>query len=183
MIKSLKSALVAGAALNVMWALAGAAHAADGPVTTNPNADAGASAVGEVIVTAQRREENVLKVPMTLQAFTGQTLTKLNVQTLDELLRFTPNVTYGNNGPGQGSVFMRGLSAGQVGNQSSATVGNFPNVAIYLDDQSMQFPARNLDIYVVDLDRIEEHTELIGDDIKRGVSKAAEAETEDSRFG
>ncbi len=35
----------------------------------------------------------------------------------------------------------------------------------------------------VDLDRIEEHTELIGDDIKRGVSKAAEAETEDSRFG
>ncbi len=35
----------------------------------------------------------------------------------------------------------------------------------------------------VDLDRIEEHTELIGDDIKRGVSKAAEAETEESRFG
>src|SRR5208337_3479154 len=99
--------------------------------------------------------ETVQNVPMTVQALTGQTLSRLNVVTLDELLRYTPNVSYGNNGPGQGNIFMRGLSAGFAGNQSSATAGNFPNVAIYLDDESMQFPARNVDIYVADMERVE----------------------------
>jgi outer membrane receptor protein involved in Fe transport len=129
---------------------AGAAVAAD----SAPSAAAAANN-DEVIVTASRREESVQKVPMTLQAFTGDTLTKLNVTDLTELLKFTPNVTYGSSGPGQGSIFMRGLSAGQAGSQSSSTVGNFPNVAIYLDDQSMQFPGRNVDIYMADIDRVE----------------------------
>jgi outer membrane receptor protein involved in Fe transport len=47
------------------------------------------------------------------------------------------------------------LSAGFAGGQSSATIANFPNVALYLDDQSMQFPARNIDIYAADLERVE----------------------------
>ena len=123
-----------------------AATAAAGPAATS---------VGEVIVTAQRRNESIQRVPMTLQAFSGQDLSKLNITTFDDILKYTPNVTYGNNGPGQGSIFMRGLSAGFAGNQSSATISTFPNVALYLDDQSMQFPARNLDIYMVDMERIE----------------------------
>ncbi|MEI9965408.1 MAG: hypothetical protein WDM92_12725 [Caulobacteraceae bacterium] len=35
---------------------------------------------------------------MTLQAFTGDTLSSLNVTTLGDILKFTPNVTYGTNG-------------------------------------------------------------------------------------
>ena len=54
-----------------------------------------------------------------------------------------------------GNIYMRGLSAGNNGNQSTATFASFPNVAVYLDDQSMQFPARNLDVYMVDMERIE----------------------------
>ena len=50
---------------------------------------------------------------------------------------------------------MRGLSSGSVGGQSTATFASFPNVALYLDDQSMQFPARNADVYMVDMERIE----------------------------
>src|SRR6202000_3364199 len=91
----------------------------------------------------------------TIQAFTGDTLADLNVNTIDDILKYTPNVTYGTNGPGQGEITMRGLSNGFRGSQSSATIGNFPNVAIYLDDQSMQFPARNVDIYMVDMARVE----------------------------
>jgi outer membrane receptor protein involved in Fe transport len=127
----------------------GAAFAADAA------AAAPTSGIEEVVVTAQRRTESVQKVPMTVQAFSGAAIAQLNVVTLTDLLKYTPNVTYGSNGPGQGSVFMRGLSAGQAGNQSSATVGNFPNVAIYLDDQSMQFPGRNVDIYMADMERVE----------------------------
>jgi iron complex outermembrane receptor protein len=120
-------------------------------------AQTAATSVGieEIVVTAERRDQSIQNVPSTIQAFTGQTLADLNVTTIDDILKYTPNVSYGNNGPGQGNIFMRGLSNGFAGNQSSATVGNFPNVAIYLDDQSMQFPARNVDIYMVDMDRIE----------------------------
>ena len=118
--------------------------------------DAGAkNGIEEVVVTAERRSESVQNVPTTVQAFTGDTLAEMNTETLDQLLKYTPNVTYGNNGPGQGEIIMRGLSNGFRGNQSSGTIANFPNVAIYLDDQSMQFPGRNVDIYMVDMDRVE----------------------------
>jgi len=117
--------------------------------------DTSGAAIQEVVVTAQRREESIQNVPATMQAFTGQVLAQQNIQTLDDLIKYTPNVTFGNNGPGQGVIFMRGLSTGLQGNQSSATIATFPNVALYLDDQSMQFPGRNVDIYAVDLDRVE----------------------------
>ena len=129
------------------------ANAAD--TTPADTTATGATGVEEIVVTAQRRSENIENVPSTVQAFTGDTLDKLDVTDLAGILRYTPNVTFANNGPGQGNIFMRGLSAGFAGNQSSATIGNFPNVALYLDDQSMQFPARNVDIYLVDMDHIE----------------------------
>jgi outer membrane receptor protein involved in Fe transport len=114
-----------------------------------------ATGIESVVVSANRRDESAQNVPMTLQAFSGQSLQDLNVETLDDLLKYTPNISYGNNGPGQGEIFMRGLSNGFRGNQSTGTVGLYPNVAIYLDEQSMQFPARNVDIYMVDMQRVE----------------------------
>jgi len=109
----------------------------------------------EVIVTAQRRSENLQDVPISVQALTAGTLTELSVTTFDDFVRYLPNVTAPSNGPGQGNIFMRGLSVGQAGSQSSGTIGGFPNVAIYLDEQSGQLPARNLDVYTADLERIE----------------------------
>src|SRR5260370_19342322 len=50
---------------------------------------------------------------------------------------------------------MGGLSAGSQPSQGSASTGLWPNVAIYLDNQSGQLPGRNLDIYAADLNRIE----------------------------
>jgi outer membrane receptor protein involved in Fe transport len=51
---------------------------------------------------------------------------------------------------------MRGLSTGGTASQASGSTSNFSNVATYLDEQSGQLPSRNLDIYAVDLERIEE---------------------------
>ena len=92
---------------------------------------------------------------MTIQAFGTDTLSELNISTINELIKYTPNVVFSNNGPGNGAIFMRGLSAGFAGQQSSATISGFPNVALYLDDQSMQFPARNADVYLADIERVE----------------------------
>jgi outer membrane receptor protein involved in Fe transport len=110
---------------------------------------------GDIIVTATRRTESLQRVPITIQAFTGKTLSDLNIVNFNDLLKYTPNVTYSSNGPGSGAIFMRGLSTGFAGNQSSATIAYFPNVALYLDDQSMQFPARNADVYMADMERVE----------------------------
>jgi iron complex outermembrane receptor protein len=109
----------------------------------------------DIVVTAQRRSESIQKVPATIQAFTGRTLSQLNVTSFNDLVKYTPNVSFGANGPGSGSIFIRGLSSGVAGNQSSATIDPFPNVALSLDDQSMTFPARNVDVYVADMNRIE----------------------------
>jgi outer membrane receptor protein involved in Fe transport len=108
-----------------------------------------------IIVTAQKRAESIQSVPITIQAITGDQLGQLNVTTFDDVIKMLPNVTFSANGPGQGNIYMRGLSVGFAGSQSSASINPFPNVATYLDEQSLTFPGRNLDVYMVDMDRIE----------------------------
>jgi outer membrane receptor protein involved in Fe transport len=125
-----------------------ACFAADAPDSSD--------ALQTVTVTAQRRTESVQDVPITIQVLTGEQLQQLSVVNFEDVAKYLPNVSYGGNGPGQGDIFMRGLSAGgNGGNQSSASYLPFPNVALYLDDQSVQFPGRNLDIYLVDMERVE----------------------------
>src|SRR5271156_6714516 len=132
------------------------ASPADGPDTTAAAApSAGTDTLQEITVTAQHRNESMQNVPISMQAFTGQTLQQLNITTFDDYIKYLPNVTSANNGPGQNEVFMRGLSAGSQASQGSSSTGLFPNVAIYLDNQSAQLPNRNLDIYAADLNRIE----------------------------
>jgi len=119
------------------------------------DADTSGDMIQEITVTAQRRSESMQDVPISMQAFTEKALEQLNIQTFDDYIKYLPNVTSANNGPGQNEVFMRGLSAGSQASQGSASTGLFPNVAIYLDNQSVSMPNRNLDVYAIDLNRIE----------------------------
>jgi iron complex outermembrane recepter protein len=126
---------------------ASSARAADTPAESD--------SIGEIVVTAQRRTENIQNVPIQVQALTAETLAQLNVVNFDQFIKYLPNVTQATNGPAQGEIFMRGLSVGGGGGQGGGTTGAFPAVAIYLDEQSGQVPGRNLDIYAADLERIE----------------------------
>jgi outer membrane receptor protein involved in Fe transport len=133
---------------------------ASGAVQAAEPVDNPADTIQEITVTAQRRTENMQDVPITIQALTADTLQNLHVSTFDDFIKYLPNVTQASNGPGQSNIFMRGLSAepggpGGGGSQGSGTTGQFPNVAVYLDDQSASLPGRNLDIYAADLERIE----------------------------
>ncbi len=116
---------------------------------------AGGGGVAEVVVTAQRRSESAQNVPIALQVLTGESLRQLNVTTFDDFIKYLPNVTFAGNGPGQSNIYMRGLASSVSGVEGSGGVGSFPNVAVYLDEQSGQLPNRNLDIYAADLERIE----------------------------
>src|SRR5258706_11446223 len=129
----------------------GAGAAALAASTSGESSDA----LSEIVVTAQRREENLQNVPIQIQALTSETLAELNVVNFDQFIKYLPNVTQATNGPAQGDIFMRGLSVGGGGGQGGGTTGAFPAVAIYLDEQSGQLPGRNLDVYAADLERIE----------------------------
>jgi iron complex outermembrane receptor protein len=111
--------------------------------------------IADIVVTAQRRSESIQNVPITIQALTSETLSQLHVTTFDDVAKYLPNVALSSNGPAQGNIFMRGLALGSAGTQSSGTIGLYPNVAVYLDEQSGQLPSRNLDVYAADLERIE----------------------------
>jgi iron complex outermembrane receptor protein len=140
------AAILGGSSLGYVHQAAAAAAA---------EADTSSDAIQEITVTAQRRTENMQDVPIQIQALTGETLTQLNVTTFDDFVRYLPNVTSASNGPGQGVVFMRGLATSTLATQGSSGIGSFPNVAVYLDDQSGQLPGRNLDVYAADIERIE----------------------------
>ena len=126
-------------------------------VAANSSGQTSESATGleEIVVTAQRRSENIQNVPIAIQAFTTETLAQLNVTTFDDLIKYLPNVTAAAAGPAQTNIYMRGLNATNQGIQSGGSINGFPNVAIYLDDQSGQLPGRNLDVYAADLERVE----------------------------
>src|SRR5579883_2382799 len=161
------AAILAGAALRAF----AATPAADPPAPQDDASTAGAAAgaaaspavapaqspseLSTFIVTAQRRTENIQDVPISMQALTSQTMRQLNIQTFDDYVKYLPNVTAASNGPGQNEIFMRGVSAGSQASQGSGSTGLWPNVAVYLDDQSVQLPNRNLDVYAADLQRIE----------------------------
>ena len=136
-------------------AAAAAYAAAPGGQSDASVADISAGGIQEVVVTAQRRIENAQDVPITMQVFTGESLQQLNIANFDDLIKYLPNVTAPTAGPGQAQIFMRGLSVSSQGTQSGGSINSFPNVAIYLDDQSGQLPGRNLDVYAADMERVE----------------------------
>jgi len=127
----------------------GAVHAAPAAETSD------SEGIQEITVTAQRRSENMQDVPISIQALTSETLTQLNVTTFDDFVKFVPNVSTAGSGPGQNSIFMRGLSVGVTGQQGTGTTGPIPNVAVYLDEISGALPGRNMDVYAADIERIE----------------------------
>ena len=71
----------------VSFGMGAAASPADGPDATAAPA-ASTDSLQEITVTAQRRSESMQNVPISMQAFTGQTLQQLNIQTFDDYIKY-----------------------------------------------------------------------------------------------
>lgn len=65
----------------------------------------------EVMVTAQKRTENLQDVPISIIAMSGETIDDLGITDLEELTQYIPNVTI-NNGAGSPNLFIRGVGSG-----------------------------------------------------------------------
>jgi len=119
------------------------------------NAESQDRQIEEVVVSSTKKDESASDVPLTVTALTEETLREMNVSNFDEYIEYLPNVTSGGRGPGQSTIFIRGLAVDPVNVFLSAAQGSSPNVALYLDEQPVQVPGRNLDVYVADMERIE----------------------------
>src|ERR1700689_5235724 len=66
------------------------------PAFADTPADTGE--LGEIVVTAQRRTERLQDVPMSIQAFSQQSLDQQGVRSVDDLTRVAPGITFIRNG-------------------------------------------------------------------------------------
>ena len=103
------------------------AEAAAQPPADEPDASANEADSTEIVVTAQKRAENVQDVPISIAAFTGETLEKNNVVNLEGLGKVTPNLSIAK---GAQTSYVR-LAVRGIGAASNTTVE--PSVAVFLD--------------------------------------------------
>jgi iron complex outermembrane receptor protein len=105
----------------------------------------------EVIVTAQKRQENLQNVPLSITAIGTEKLEQLHITSFDDYAQMLPSVSFQTFGPGFAHVYMRGVVNGGDGNHS----GSQPSVGTYLDEQPISTIQGNLDIHVYDIARVE----------------------------
>jgi len=145
------TALLAGTILTgaSSAALAQASSAAPAAPAAPPVAATGGPE--EIVVTAQKRSENLQSVPISIQALGTAKLEQLNIANFNQFTRQLPSVSFQTSQPGVTSVYIRGAASGGDGNHS----GSLPSVGVYLDEQPITTIGGTLDIHIYDIARIE----------------------------
>ncbi|MDJ0653750.1 MAG: TonB-dependent receptor [Xanthomonadales bacterium] len=106
--------------------------------------------IEEITVTSRRREESLQDVPLSVTAFTGDTLERIGAADLVAVSQTTPNVTLETSRSTNSTLtaFIRGVG------QQDPVAGFEAGVGIYIDDVYLNRPQGSLlDIY--DVERIE----------------------------
>ena len=119
------------------------------------NAEEAAKRLTTVTVTATKRAESAQDIPVAVSAIGEQELEALGVKNFTDYLVQLPGVTAGGSGPGQNTIYIRGLASTTPNLTTAGVAGLAPNVALYLDEQPVSQPGRNLDVYAADLERVE----------------------------
>jgi outer membrane receptor protein involved in Fe transport len=127
-----------------------AAKAADTTAAADTSATSPSATLTEVIVTAQKREENVRTIPISVSAVGADAVKAERIVTFDDLSRAVPGLAFNSNAmEGVTNISIRGVSS----TAGSATVGT------YVDDVSVTIPnlfyEGNVEPTLPDLARIE----------------------------
>jgi len=108
----------------------------------------------EIIVTAQKREQNLQDVAVSIQVLGNEQLENLGIRAFEDFIQFLPTVSYQTGapgGPGFAQIYMRGIVSGGDGNHSAS----MPSVGYYLDEQPVTTINQVLDIHMYDIARVE----------------------------
>jgi iron complex outermembrane recepter protein len=101
----------------------------------------------EIVVTAQKREERLLDVPLSIVAITGQEIERRETVSLDDLSMAVPGMTVQSQGGNTRRIVLRGVSN---------TFGSSSLIGLYLDEAAVTtFPAVQPDLRTYDLERVE----------------------------
>lgn len=110
--------------------------------------------IDEITVTAQRREQNLQDVPVSLTVFTSEQLERNNIEAATDYLSLTPNVSFTEDGQ-TGSRGL-GLSIRGVNNLVSGENAFVNSIGIYLDGFSVaSVPNQIANPFLADMARVE----------------------------
>jgi iron complex outermembrane recepter protein len=117
-------------AIAVSWlALCPAGVAAQEAVGESPAAADGHAGVGEIVVTAQRRSQNIQDVPISITAISGESLTQVGIRDPRDLSILVPGLTsQAGTSATTTSLFLRGVGIGDFNSNTTGAVG------VYVDD-------------------------------------------------
>ncbi|HQZ32346.1 MAG TPA: TonB-dependent receptor [Arenimonas sp.] len=106
-----------------------------------------------VTVTAQKRSENLQKVPISIQVLGTEQLDELHVTDFQDIATQFPSVSFQRLGevPSNFQVYMRGVASGGDGNHS----GPLPTVGVYVDEQPVTTIRGAIDLHPYDIQRVE----------------------------
>jgi iron complex outermembrane receptor protein len=112
------------------------------------------SGLEEITVTAQRREQNLQEVPISVTAFSGEALARSNIRSASEYLGLAPNVSYTEDG--QTGARGIGISVRGVGTMVSGENAFINTVGVYIDEFSVvSVPNQVANPELPDMERIE----------------------------
>jgi iron complex outermembrane recepter protein len=153
MTRSRKRKLQRAAAKWAGMPLASAALACMNVALAQQSASSGSEVVGleEVIVTAQKRSEDLQKVPISLTVLGTEQLEQHQVANFDDFVKLLPSVSYQSLGPGQNQLYFRGIASGGDGLHA----GSLPATGLYLDETPVTTVGGSLDIHMYDIQRVE----------------------------
>lgn len=131
---------------NKLWLFASAALLATTPAFAQEAAPEGG--LETVVVTAQKREQAAIDVPLSLTTYTGRNLQALGVQQFDQLSLYVPGFTVQNQSPNNPAMAIRGITS------DSGEASVEPRVSIYQDGVSIS-KSRGSFVELFDNERIE----------------------------
>lgn len=104
--------------------------------------------IDEIVVTAQKREQNLADAPISITAFTSTQIESAGLGDLSEIGHFTPGLYWNNINVSKPQVFIRGLGT------TAFDAGSDPSVAVFLDDTYIaRFAGMSMEM--LDIERIE----------------------------
>lgn len=135
------------AAISAILAVAGSTSAQTASAQTEPGP--GGPTLGEVIVTATKREERLQDVPASISAFDSDSIAKRGLQQMDDYARLVPGLSVSDREPGGTTIVFRGVAT------SGLQFGAVSSSGLYLDEQPITQSGRNPDPRLIDIARVE----------------------------
>ncbi|WP_016745556.1 TonB-dependent receptor [Rhizorhabdus wittichii] len=145
---SLRAVLLGGSAIFIAYASAATAQtqpaaSASDAATARPYSDA-----DEIVVTAQKREQKLNDVGLTVTAIGGKALQERNISSLSDIAQIVPGLVFSTSASNTPVYTLRGVGF------NDTTLGSYPDVSVYLDEAPLPFPVMTK-LAAFDLERVE----------------------------